>query len=857
MATTQRPQQPLGAEGSAPVYTYRAGQKLRLDKRTDQFVVRALGAEMTQMAQVAGMAPLAARATQQVSSASTRVQVAQSELEAQMAAARKIAPTHHAYDVAGTDAEFLITDRVMVRFKPGTRTQDIDALIGRYSLVLKQRYADDEVLLQLTDHTAMNPVKLVVALTENEPIVALAENDLNQRMVRRLTLPTDALYLDAWHLHLRSTQGAFDPRASARCEQAWQLLGHFGSAEVVVAITDDGCRIDHADFDSGAKFAAWGYFQGERLVKHADPDALAQRMYQSGANHGTSCAGVTASEADGVMTVGAAPGCKLLPIKWQSDGASLFVSDSKLRSVLDWIADKADVMSNSWGIVPQNLFASSVTSRIAALSTSGGRRGRGIVFLWAAGNENCPIHHSANINVPYSDGWAAGPGGTARWVGVDTTRQFSNSLIGLPGVMHIAALASNAQRSHYSNYGSGIDLCAPSSNSHAYWRMQVPGIGVTAPTGEGQRFTLGFGGTSSATPLAAGIAALVISANPTLSATEVISLLRRTASKDLNMAPYPPTPSASFDPDPTWDVSPVAPFAQGAFTDISSPDGSWSPWFGFGKIDAERAVAAALAALAPATEPTLGSGLSARSQRVIDIPDNNATGIEDALQLGAAGTLASLTVDVDIRHPFIGDLELALIAPQGQEIKLHTRSGGNAQNIVRSYSSAEHAGLGALRGGAIAGNWRLRVRDVANADLGQLRGWAITAGAQGTQELVLEEAPGTTIPDNNPAGISRSLAAASPARIAALSVAIDITHTYIGDLRVSLVAPSGRSAVLHERSGGDTDNLIRDWTSAMTPALAAMIGESAGGNWVLQVADLDVRDLGKLNRWRLQVATMA
>ena len=47
----------------------------------------------------------------------------------------------------------------------------------------------------------------------------------------------------------------------------------------------------------------------------------------------------------------------------------------------------------------------SVVARIAELARSGGRRGRGILFLWAAGNENCPIQHEAAEPVPYDDGW--------------------------------------------------------------------------------------------------------------------------------------------------------------------------------------------------------------------------------------------------------------------------------------------------------------------------------------------------------------------------------------------------------------------------------------------------------------------
>jgi len=384
------------------------------------------------------------------------------------------------------------------------------------------------------------------------------------------------------------------------------------------------------------------------------------------------------------------------------------------------------------------------------------------------------------------------------------------------------------------------------------WMMYRCGWG----TKEGQQVTLGFGGTSSATPLVAGVAALVIAVNPQLSAAEVISLLRRTASKDLDATPYARTPPANFDPNPSWDVSPVAPFALGDFIDVQSGDGTWSPWFGFGRVDAERAVATALAALAPTPQPDPNGGTSAASNRVIEIPDNDAAGIVDAIDLSAAGTATALVLAVDIRHTFIGDLRVSLVSPAGQEVLVHDREGGNQHDLARSWSSSDNAGLASLRGQAIAGTWRLRVRDVAPVDQGQLRGWSLNTAGQAAQTLMLEESPGTAIPDNNNQGITRTLNAISSERVGAIELVLDITHSWIGDLRVVLVAPSGRSVLLHNRSGGDADNLIRSWSSAQQGELAELVGEPAAGGWTLQVADLEARDVGKLNRWGLRIETM-
>src|SRR5215216_3083278 len=356
-------------------YTYRDGKRVPLSKRPDQFVVRA--SPDAAVRRGFGVA-------EPVSPHSTRVTTSPAMLDTEMTRAREMAPTHHAYDNAQTGEEFLITDRVFVTFKEPPSQADLAAFVARYSLVGLQAYSPTEFLFQLTDHTGMNPVKLVVLLNEQEPMVERADHDLNMRVSRaQIALPTDAAYAREWHLHPRFVDPAVDQRACSRCEGAWQALNLFGSPDVVVGVTDDGCRLDHNDFDSPGKFAAWGYFEGNTLVTNGSPAADPAKMYQQGSNHGTACAGVIAGEADATLTVGAAPGCRLLPIKWESNGPSLLISDSKFRAALDFMADKVDLISNSWGNSPTMTFSSGVLDRVRQLSETGGRRGRGIVFLFA------------------------------------------------------------------------------------------------------------------------------------------------------------------------------------------------------------------------------------------------------------------------------------------------------------------------------------------------------------------------------------------------------------------------------------------------------------------------------------------
>lgn len=820
-------------------YTYRAGQKVVLKKEPDQFVVRALPEQLEE--------ELGVIDAEQMSSNTSLVTVRATDLEVMMSQARHIAPTHHAYRMAETDEEFLITDRIFVTFREALPPEQVDEFAARYSLVLLEKYSERDYLFQLTDHTGMNPVKLVVKLMEEEPLVELADHDLNYRVstYEPLSLPTDPAYAQQWHLHTRFQDAQFDPRCSSCAEDAWQLLGNFGSPEVVVAVTDDGCKLDHADFDSPGKFAGWGYLRGSRLITNVDIEADPAEMYKTGSNHGTSCAGVIAGEADAVLTVGAAPGCRLLPIQWESEGPSLFISDSKMMTVLAYLADKVDVVSSSWGRVPTNVRIPLLRNRIAELAQTGGRRGRGIIFLWAAGNENCPIQHTGTVDIPYTNGVARRPDGSLVWVGVQTSKTFQNNLTDVPGVMHVAALASTARRSHYSNYGTGVTLCAPTNNVHTYRRMIVPGLGVTTTTGLGGGLTSSFGGTSSATPLVAGVAALVISANPELTALEVISILKQTASKDLNLEGYSPTPPSSFDQDTSWDVSPIFP---ADFTDTGDPDGTWSPWFGHGRVDAQAAVAEALRRRGEATTRQLQFSSSPN----LDIPDNDPAGIRDIIHIPDSGRVQDIKVSLDISHTWIGDLIVHLIAPDSTDVLLHNRAGGGRDNIQETHDLRGLPVLASLREKSLAGDWTLHVQDMAKRDKGVLKSWSLDLQVT-TEPVQVEDVAAVQIPDRNTKGITRTLDLPAGHTIRDIAVSVDITHTWIGDLQVTLIPPDKPPIRLFDRTGEGADNLLQTWHSQDVPALRELRGQEAGGAWRLNVADLASRDVGKLNRWGIEI----
>jgi subtilisin-like proprotein convertase family protein len=101
--------------------------------------------------------------------------------------------------------------------------------------------------------------------------------------------------------------------------------------------------------------------------------------------------------------------------------------------------------------------------------------------------------------------------------------------------------------------------------------------------------------------------------------------------------------------------------------------------------------------------------------------------------------------------------------------------------------------------------------------------------------------------------VSSIITLAEKSKVSAIRVSLDITHTYIGDLKIELIAPSGQRALLHNREGGGNDNLIVTYDSETKDTLKAFLGQPSFGDWTLWVADLAKADTGKLNRWSIEL----
>lgn len=255
------------------------------------------------------------------------------------------------------------------------------------------------------------------------------------------------------------------------------------------------------------------------------------------------------------------------------------------------------------------------------------------------------------------------------------------------------------------------------------------------------------------------------------------------------------------------------------------------------------------------TVPPQGSDIEETIFANLAIPDNEATGVKSELEVGLSGRVSALSVSVNITHTFIGDLQVSLISPNGRQVLLHDRSGSSTRNLVQTYRSSDNLALQAMLSESTQGTWTLKVADQAAIDVGTLNRWQLNMNIEPFSDLIEEEAiPAQIIPDNNSTGISSSIHISQTGSMQGIEVGIDITHTFIGDLRVELTTPAGQRVVLHDRSGFSSDNLIRTYNSVSNSDLSALIGTSVQGDWSVRVTDLAGADIGKFNRWTLALS---
>ncbi|MDQ1652841.1 MAG: hypothetical protein QOI35_2041, partial [Cryptosporangiaceae bacterium] len=120
----------------------------------------------------------------------------------------------------------------------------------------------------------------------------------------------------------------------------------------------------------------------------------------------------------------------------------------------------------------------------------------------------------------------------------------------------------------------------------------------------------------------------------------------------------------------------------------------------------------------PSTPPTTPPGGTYENTTDVAIADNKTVTSTITVSGRTGNAPATLKVSVDIKHTYIGDLVVDLIAPDGTAYNLHNRTGGSTANLLKTVTvnaSSETAN----------GAWKLRVADKASGDTGKIDAWSL------------------------------------------------------------------------------------------------------------------------------------
>ena len=442
----------------------------------------------------------------------------------------------HVYHVPGSDKPLMPTGTIYITFAQNVAEERQKELLKEFHLQLKEQREDDMVVATVTPGSP-NPIKCAIGLQAKKE-VKRAEPDIDMPVDHyAFSQPTARLWGQMWHLQ---NTGRVPDNSSVRMKlgadskvvEAWKLLDGYGNPNISIAIIDNGIDLTHPDLkDKVVK--PWDLWNNSSNLQAGDPDFT----------HGTPCASVAVAPQNGGMC-GAAPAARFMPLSGTS--FSIEGTEAMFNYV---IRNGADVVSCSWGTVDQNFALGSAKINAIAKAAREGRGGKGCVICFAAGNEG---------------------------------EDFVNVYGKHPDVICVGATTSDDEHADYSNSGRELTISAPSNGAwpilaaRAYWD---PGINGEVGAGKwyygdgidrGSRYQH-FGGTSSATPLVAGICALLLSANSNLTAREVKQILIQTADKV-------GSPSEYFN--------------------------GHSTRYGYGRINAARAVQEALNRAGKPTQPT-------------------------------------------------------------------------------------------------------------------------------------------------------------------------------------------------------------------------------------------------------------
>lgn len=303
-------------------------------------------------------------------------------------------------------------------------------------------------------------------------------------------LTADPLVDSQWHLENSGEESCQAPGIDLGIRDAWEITR--GSPDVIIVILDSGIEADHPDLEGQLlprEDRDWDFSDGPSR----DPvDSF---------GHGTQVAGLAVARADnGEGGAGVAPGCRLLPLKVSGPGL-----DGAVLEALEYVQEFVELHPDQRFVLSASITLSSrFQERVEELIA--GLRERGVPCFFSAGNFGREPILPARARGAIAVG-AIGADGRA----VDSFFR-----------PECPSMFTTAR-------GPELDLTAPGL------RTLTTDLGGPAGSDPGD-YHPEFGGTSAASPLAASVAALMLSANPELTVIQLEAILFLTARDGVGLA---------------------------------------------------------------------------------------------------------------------------------------------------------------------------------------------------------------------------------------------------------------------------------------------------------------------------------
>ena len=407
------------------------------------------------------------------------------------------------------------TNELIVRTKSNL-TQEQESTIRAFGRYQKNKHNNSLYLIH-TDEKEIDEVRHKKAILENLSFIKTVQ--INQYFTLQ-DCSNDPLYDRQWYLENTGTPLQFNgiPGADIQVNDAWNISK---GTDIIVAILDSGIDTLHSEF-TGRLLPGFDAFATDSINTNGYPFL----NFNQNA-HGTACAGIVGAAQDNEIGIsGVAPEATLVPVRifFYIELNNQVVPFTNMNALLtgsaySWNTIGADVISCSAGLTEEFINLLTIDTTICneelLMAHTEGRNGKGTAMFFSAGNENSPnVLWPANLNATIAVGASD----------MCDTRKRPNDCSG---------------ENWGSDYGETLDFVAPGVKIATCDISGTPGYA-------GNDYSLNFNGTSAACPIAAGIGALLLAENPSLTSNEIRHLLNITSEK---VEPYI---YDSINSDGTW-----------------------------------------------------------------------------------------------------------------------------------------------------------------------------------------------------------------------------------------------------------------------------------------------------------------